>query len=130
VNHELASSLDLFNTCVGLAGAEIPKDRVMDGYDMAPMLFGAGHSQRDVMFYYRTDQLYAVRKGSFKAHLITSDGYSEEPPKKHEIPVLYELNSDPGERFDVAAEHPDVIADILKEVEKHKAALVPGKPQF
>lgn len=130
VNHELASSLDLFSTCLGLAGVEVPKDRINDGFDMAPMLFGQGHSQREMMFYYRTDQLYAVRKGTFKAHLVTYDGYSPDPPMKHETPVLYELNSDPGERFDVAAEHPEVITDLMREVEKHKQALVPGKPQF
>ena len=130
VNHELASSMDLFNTCLTLAGVPVPTDRVVDGVDMSPLLFGTGPDNRNVMFYYRTDTLYAVRKGTFKAHLITCDGYSAEPPVKRETPELYELGSDPGERFNVAAEHPDVIADILREVEKHQQALVRGKPQF
>jgi arylsulfatase A-like enzyme len=130
VTHDLASTMDLFVTCLKLGGAEVPTDRIIDGYDMSPILFDTGKDQREVMFYYRTDQLYAVRKGTFKAHLITADGYSQEPFVAHQTPVLYELGSDPGERFDVAAEHPDVIADIMKEVEKHQKNLVRGTPQF
>ena len=130
VNHDLASSMDLFTTCLTLAGVEIPKDRTIDGVDMSPILFGTGPDNRNVMFYYRTDTLYAVRKGTYKAHLITADGYSTNGPVKHDTPVLYELGSDPGERFDVAAEHPDVIADIMAEVAKHNKELVRGTPQF
>jgi arylsulfatase A len=87
-----------------------------------------------VMFYYRGDQLFAVRKGTYKAHWQTAPGYVEggkqlkfEP---HDPPLLYELGSDPGEKFNVAGEHSDVIADIQREVEKHRAGLVPGKPQY
>jgi hypothetical protein len=40
------------------------------------------------------------------------------------------LADDLGERFDLAAGHPDVIADIQREVEKFRAALVPGKRQY
>lgn len=130
VNHDLACSMDLFTTCLALAGVEIPKDRVIDGVDMSPILFGTGPDNRNVLFYYRTDTLYAVRKGTFKAHLITCDGYSTNAPVKHETPVLYELGSDPGERFDVSAEHPDVMADIMAEVAKHNQELVRGTPQF
>jgi len=30
----------------------------------------------------------------------------------------------------VAKDHPDVLAEIQREVEKHRANLVPGKPQY
>jgi len=30
----------------------------------------------------------------------------------------------------VASQHPEVLADLIREVEKHKHDLVPGKPQF
>src|SRR5207249_8329815 len=47
--HELACSMDLFNTCLNLAGAPVPTDRTMDGVDLAPILFNAGPSRRDTM---------------------------------------------------------------------------------
>ena len=130
VNHELVCSLDLFTTSLCLAGVALPPDRVIDGLDMRPMLFGTGHSKRNVMFYYLKDQLYAVRKGSFKAHLITHTGYSKDAPEKHDPPLLFQLENDPGERFNVAAEHPQVIADILREVEELRKSIVPAPAQY
>ena len=39
---QFASTLDLLPTIFNLVGATIPNDRVMDGYDMAPILFKRG----------------------------------------------------------------------------------------
>jgi len=131
---QLASTLDLYNTCLGLAGVQVPTDRVIDGVDMSPILFGTGPSKRDLMLYYRGDELFAARKGSYKAHLQTASGYAEpgKPLKfePHDPPLLFDLGSDPGEKFNIATNHPDVIADIEREVEKHRANLVPGKAQY
>jgi arylsulfatase A len=123
VNRELASAMDLFNTSLNLAGVGVPSDRIIDGVDMTPMLLGKGASKRDVMFYYQFDRLCAVRKGPFKAHVAT---YLAAFPK----PLLFQLAHDPSEKFDAAAEHPKVLADLLREVEKHREKLVPGEPQF
>jgi arylsulfatase A len=132
--HELACSMDLFNTSLKLAGVPIPTDRVIDGVDMSPILFGTGKSLREVMFYYRGDELFAVRKGPFKAHFTTAPGYGSpgNPLKfeQHEPPLLFNLANDPSERFDVAKDHPDVIAEIKRIVAEHRANLVPGKPQY
>ncbi|HWX20047.1 MAG TPA: sulfatase [Candidatus Binatia bacterium] len=130
LNQQLACSMDVFATCLGLAGALLPTDRVIDGVDMTPMILGQGPGQRQLMFYYKREQLYAVRKGSFKAHFTTYSGYSSDPPQKHDPPLLFQPQNDPGEKFDVAADHPDVLADILREVEKHRKDLVLGKPQY
>jgi arylsulfatase A-like enzyme len=130
INRELACSMDLFSTYLTLAKVPIPSDRIIDGVDMTPMLLGKGPGQRNLMIYYNGDELYAVRKGPYKAHYITYSGYSKDAPQKHDPPLLFDLPNDPGERFDLAAEHPDVVADIQREVEKFRAALVPGKRQY
>ena len=130
INRELACSMDLFTTCLTLAKVPIPSDRIIDGVDMTPMLLSKGPGQRNLMIYYNGDEVYAVRKGPYKAHFITYSGYSKEPPQKHDPPLLFDLPNDPGERFDLAAEHPDVVADIQSELEKYRAALVPGKRQY
>jgi arylsulfatase A len=130
INRELACSMDLFNTFLTLAKVPIPSDRIIDGVDMTPMLLGKGPSQRNLMIYYNGDEVYAVRKGQYKAHYTTFSGYGKDTPLKHDPPLLFDLPSDPGERFDVAAEHPEVVADIQREVEKFRATLVPGKRQY
>jgi arylsulfatase A-like enzyme len=134
VTHELACSMDFFNTFLKLANVSIPTDRVIDGVDMSPILFGSGPGLRDTMIYYRGDELFAIRKGPFKAHFQTALGYgSPGAPvvfEKHDPPLLFHLGQDPGERIDVAKEHPEVLADIQREREKHREGLVPGKPQY
>jgi arylsulfatase A-like enzyme len=122
--------MDLFNTAAALAGAAVPNDRPIDGRSMLPLLFGTGPGERDTFFYYRDTQLYAVRKGPWKAHFVTRSAYGRDPAEKHDPPLLFHLGHDPSERYNVAAEHPEVLADLAREVERHRAGVVPGKPQL
>ena len=129
VNHGLAGTMDLFVTCLKFGGAEIPKDRPIDGLDLSPTLFDGQPSPRDTFFYYRGEQLFAVRKGVWKAHFLTQNGYDQPKPDAHEPPLLFNLGIDPGESFNVAAQHPEVIAELRVAVEKHRATITPVKSQ-
>ena len=130
VTHEMASAMDLFNTSLALAGAAIPQDRPLDGVDMSSILLGNGKGKREVQYYYYGDQPYAVRKGAFKAHFITHDGYARAKAETHERPLLFNLHQDPSERTDLAALHPDVVAELTRLFEEHKASVTRGKLQF
>lgn len=128
----IGCTMDLFPTFLNLAGAAVPRDRVIDGVDLAPVLFGGGSCPRQHMFFYRGTALHAVRKGAFKAHFLTRPEYGRgaNKPVPHAPPLLYDLDQDPSERFDVARAHPQVIAEIRRLVEQHRAELVPGEPQL
>ena len=63
----LASELDLFPTCLDLAGAKIPDDRPIDGVSLAPLLGARGPSPRTHLFYYHGAELFAVRRGPVEA---------------------------------------------------------------
>jgi arylsulfatase A-like enzyme len=130
IQRAMASSLDLLPTFAALAGATLPRDLLLDGVDMSPLLLGKGPGKRDAMFYYRGTQLFAVRKGPFKAHFITRSGYDKDPPAPHDPPLLFDLGADPGERFDVAKDHPDALAAIAMEVERHRATVTPVRSQL
>jgi arylsulfatase A len=125
VSQELSGTMDLFATGLALAGVPPPQDRVIDGVDMSPILFGGGESRRDTHFYYRGEQLFAARKGWWKAHFKSRSGYGPDPVVTHDPPALYHLGRDPGEQFDVAEDFPEVLADIAGEVERHRATLTP-----
>jgi arylsulfatase A-like enzyme len=128
---DIGSEMDLFVTAAVLAGAALPTDRVIDGIDLRARLTGSGSSPGRVLFYYWDDELRAVRKGAYKAHFITSGAYGEgEPRREHSPPLLFNLAEDPGERHDVAAMHPDIVADLVREVEAHRRRLVAGRPLF
>ena len=128
---DIGSAMDLFVTAAKLAGAEPPSDRVIDGVDLRTRLTGTGPGARRMLFYYWDNELRAVRKGSYKAHFITSGAYGEgEPRREHNPPLLFNLAEDPSERRDIAATHPDVVADIVREAEVHRKSMVAGRPLF
>ena len=134
VTRELACSMDLFNTCLALGRAAMPGDRPIDGVDLSALLFQGGKSLRDTMFYYRGDQLFAIRKGVFKAHFETAPGYGSPgaPVKfeKHDPPLLFNLASDPSERFEIGRDYPAIVADLKQQFDQHRANVVPGPAQY
>ena len=122
VSQELASTLDFLPTFCALAGAEAPQDRPLDGYDITSVLDG-GASPRNKMFYYRSYELMAARLGPWKAHFLTQTGYGQPEPTKHDPPLLFNLDVDPGESYDVAGKNPAVIEEIKALVEKHRSGM-------
>jgi arylsulfatase A len=128
---DVGSAMDLFTTAARLAGAEPPADRPIDGVDLRAALTGGAHAPARTLFYYWDNELRAVRKGNYKANFITSGSYNDgEARVEHNPPLLYDLAADPGEHFNVATAHPDVIADLQREVAAHKKTLTPTRPLF
>jgi arylsulfatase A len=130
VVRDMGSTLDLLPTFCAMAGVEPPSDRILDGYDLSPVLRGGGESPRHEMFFYRGREIFAVRVGPFKAHYVTQSGYGGDPPVRHDPPLLYQLEDDPGERFDVAAWHPDVLEQIRRRVDAHQPTVKPAPDQL
>ena len=128
---DVGSAMDLFVTAAGLAGAEPPRDRAIDGVDLRAALTGRGRVPARTLFYYWDSELRAVRKGPFKAHFITSGAYGDgEARAEHNPPLLFDLAADPGERYDIAAAHPDVVADLQRDAAAHRKTLTPTRPLF
>ena len=141
---EMGTTMDLLPTFCSLSGTKLPDDRVYDGYDVSPLLFGTGKSPRNEVFYYRGQQVYAIRKGDYKAHFITRLEYGSRTahlytdpevvinntPTIHDTPLLYNVSIDPSEKYNIAAEHPDVIAEIRKVLMEHQKSVVPVENQL
>ena len=128
---DIGSAMDLFTTSAKLAGADLPADRAIDGVDLRATLTSGAASPRHVLFYYWDSELRAVRKDAYKAHFITSGAYGEgEARREHNPPLLFNLAEDPGERQNVAAAHPDVVADLVREADAHRRAMKAGPPRF
>ncbi|KPK08471.1 MAG: arylsulfatase [Gemmatimonas sp. SG8_28] len=123
---ELATGMDLLPTFARLANATLPTDRIVDGHDLWPLLSGADDavSPYERFFYYRSGELQAVRSGKWKLHVphrypsmvgaeVGADGMPGRYARGEIGIALYDLDADPGERVDVAAEHPDVVQRLL-----------------
>ena len=130
VTREVGCTMDLFTTALKLAGAEIPADRPIDGVDLSPVLFGTGPSLRQTMVYYRDTTPFAIRKGRYKMHVVTRDGYGKNPATRQDPPLLFDLGFDPSEKYDVAKTHPDMVADLQKALADHEAGVKPAEIQL
>ena len=126
--NEIGSTLDIYTTFLALAKIDTQKNMIVDGYDLSETLLRKKESQRDEMFFYKGDELFAVRLGDFKLHLKTTDWFKE--PKKHNPPLLFNLNIDPSEKFNISSKNPKKVKEILELIKVHNLRLVRGKNQL
>jgi len=104
---EAAMTMDLFPTFARLAGAQVPRDRIIDGKDIWPLISGKPGAvcPHEAIFYYRADRLQAVRSGKWKLILErTADNVKQ---------ALYNLEADIGEKTDLAAAYPSVVNRLV-----------------
>ena len=126
---DIGSTLDVYTTVLRLAGAEDTAG--VDGLDISPTLMRGEPSPRTALPYYNRGELRAFRSGTFKLHLITEGAYGQPPDRQeHEKPLLFNLADDPAEKFDVADQHPEVVADMLQQIAEHRAAMTEQPPLF
>lgn len=124
----LVSNIDILPTCVDLAKAAMPKNKI-DGVSMLPVLLNGetGQVREYLCHYYHKNSLEAITDGSFKlifphkyvSYEEFSPGNGGKPGKLGKREVLecelYDLRRDPGERLNVFADYPDVVERLMKE---------------
>lgn len=121
---DIATTMDLLPTFSKLANVNLPNDRIYDGFDITPVMFGTGKDPRDIVYYYRDTDVFAIRKGDYKAHFITQPEYGSETVTVQNPPLLYNLSIDPSEKYNIAEKHPEIIAEIKKILETHQSGIV------
>lgn len=123
-SHAIAGGLDFMATFAALADVELPqKDRdgkkmVFDSYDMSPILFGTGESERQIWYYFTERELApgAIRVGRLK-FVFNMRGDNGAAPgatapspelgwvgaEKYvaTVPEIYDLLMDPQERVNI-----------------------------
>jgi arylsulfatase A len=121
---EMGATLDLLPTLVNLAGGSLPDDREYDGHDLTNALIYGEKSPREALIYYHSTRIFGARKGNYKVHFYENNpkGYPERM-RELEKEKLYQVQHDPSERFDLAEDHPDIIAEIKEMVEAHKTTV-------
>ena len=71
-NGELAVMMDLFATATAAAGVTPPKDVVIDGKNLLPVLQGKEKSGHEYLLALQGNKLASVRDARWKLHLITA----------------------------------------------------------
>ena len=124
---KLACTLDLMPTFAALAGAEVPKDREIDGEDIQHLLKGDfDKADPDKVYYYYVDgYMEAVRQGKWKLFLPrpdlpygkgTQNVFRHLPPEDRigfPEPLLIDLENDLSESKNLADQHPEIAKRLL-----------------
>lgn len=130
----LAATIDILPTVAGLVGADLP-ERVIDGHDIRPLLFGeeANQSPHEYFPYYYQRGLKAIRTERWKLvfpHVYRSlletpgadgaqAGYVQTPTEL----ALYDLDQDPSETTDIKEQHPEIVAELKAAADRYRQEL-------
>jgi arylsulfatase A-like enzyme len=135
VCREPSMTIDLLPTIASLIGAASP-ERPIDGIDITPLLMGkeGAKSPHEAYYIYWDNGLEAVRSGRWKLHFPHeyrsmegqapgSGGRPGSYVQKKIGKALFDLEADIGERRDVSADHPEVLARLEALAEKAREDL-------
>jgi arylsulfatase A len=123
----VAGTIDLLPTAVALAGGTVPKQPVIDGRDISPLLFGKTKtSPRDAHYYFSGFGLQAIRQGPWKLAIAPQNetmGRPALPDASTKAPRLYNLDAEIGEKTNVADSHPEIVAKLTELANKMAAEI-------
>lgn len=122
VINQLASTIDILPTIAAITDAPLPEKKI-DGVNLSLLVRGdlSKSPRSEFYYYYRKNSLEAVRKDHWKlvfehpsrSYLGQSpgkDGFPGPAPENIMMPqALYDLRRDPGERYDVQKEYPEIV---------------------
>jgi uncharacterized sulfatase len=132
-------NIDIYPTVLALAGVPLPKDRIIDGRNVIDLLAGRQTaSPHEAILFCHYDQPEGIRMGQWKYFRRLNRYVWPIPldaapiPDKlgssqlgNRWPLLYNLQIDPGESYNVIDTYPDVAEKLekrLQEWEKNMAA--------
>jgi arylsulfatase A len=119
-SHQVTMTMDLTAIILSACGVKPPAGRVLDGEDLLPILAGkAPERERTVFWRIRhpaaPSAQKAVRRGRWK---YLTEG---------RISVLFDLESDPGEKRDVARENPKILAELKSAIAEWEKQVPPPR---
>ncbi len=119
--------IDMLPTFCGIAGVEVPQDRIIDGVNVLPQLMGDTKSKplRDAQMVPGS----TITQKGWKYYMKTQPPYNKKKNtdgvwgdfKPAEAGALFNLNEDVGETTDVSAQYPEKAAELKKKLNEFMA---------
>lgn len=128
VSSAIAMSIDLFPTVLDVAGIEPAKDTVIDGRNILTLLKGENRTPHDVLYFFNNDRIAALRNQKWRLVLSDYPPWRDAKPflfekTKNDSPLLFNMELDQEERFDLTRDNQDVFAMLWKYLEKGRKEL-------
>jgi arylsulfatase A-like enzyme len=100
VSNEIVHEVDTFSTFAKIAGAQIPKDRAIDGVDQTDFLLGrSDKSNREGFPILVADRVEGVKWRNWKIVFYEEERDWWTPPLKLGQPKAFDLITDPKEEY-------------------------------
>lgn len=126
---DLGSTLDLLPTIASMAGADIPTDRKIDGFDLSEVLTEKAKSPRKDFYYWAFAELHAYRNEKYKIHVKQRESINYGRPTINlDQAELYDLRADISEKYNVADQFPEVISQMKKRMQSHLKDVEGSRP--
>jgi len=125
---EIAMNIDLFSTILDIAGVPEPSDRIIDGQNIMPVMKDGAKSPHDALYFYRLDELVAVRTPRWKYHRQHAKWSANYNTVLHG-PSLFDMKYDYNESYNVIDKYPEVAKELdnmMREWEKNLVHDVDG----
>jgi len=117
----VTTTMDLYPTFAAVAGYELPANPPRDGKNILPIWLGkpAATSPHETFFYFKRAELQAVRAGRWKLRYAFDKGAETDPQRAE----LYDLAADVAETTDLAALHPEIVAQLEQHMDEIRREL-------
>ncbi len=127
--NNMASTIDILPTLAEITSTQLP-DHKIDGVSILSLLKGDpdANPRDNLLYYYRRNSLEAVRIGdwkmvfphdhrSYEDVLPGNDGWPGPYKQGRAELALYDLRRDPGERYNVIDQYPEIAENLQKSAE-------------
>lgn len=130
VTEQMLAAVDWLPTLAGMVGASnlVPKDRPIDGIDASAFLLGkSGTTGRDSFLFFGPDGELMSFKWKIYKMIFRYCKAIDEPIVQPQLPMFYDLSSDPHENWNLASFTPATIgwmfAPVGEEVMKYQESI-------
>ena len=115
VSDQLICHVDLFATCAALLGRQLADDEAPDSFDALPALLGKPGPVREQLVHHAGGYpgVLALRSGAWKLLQSGQAGYGGKPDAE---PTLVNLADDPREEHNLAAQMPDKVREMSRQL--------------
>lgn len=118
-NSEITGIIDLLPTFSAIAGVNLPRDRVIDGRNILPYIKGERADKPIHETFIVPGSV--IRRGQWKLLVreLKPGGKSGREGKRPSARAgsLFNLQVDPGETRDVSADHPEIVAELRRQMD-------------
>ncbi len=126
----LISAVDLLPTFCELAGATLPQNYKPDGVSQVNALLGKPMTTRSKPLFWKMQSAWPIQRSKpyhWVSYAVVQENWKLLTNRDASYSELYNLDADPFERTDLNGKNPEVVRQLMQQIDEWKATL-PDKP--